>query len=80
MACQRCGKDRILDISVKCDDRCSAEYMGLESHDYAPRLDVIDGGDYVAFKVCMECGQHQGNFPVTDATVREAFGIEEEED
>ena len=36
-------------------------------------------GDYLEFKLCMECGQIQGKFPVSDEKVFEACNLKEEE-
>ena len=48
--------------------------MGDMSRDgYVPRGLNIGSGDYLEFKVCLDCGKHQGTFPVTDEAVNEAF-------
>jgi len=66
MNCQRCGSDRILSVSAKCDDRCCATLKGKSRHDYAPHVTGVCGGDYVKPVVCLECGQAQGTWPQPD--------------
>lgn len=66
MNCQRCGSDRILDISAKCSDLCFSKFKGTEKDGYVPRANGVGGGDYVEVAVCLECGQAQGEFPAPD--------------
>jgi len=77
MICQRCKSNRILSISAKCSDQCCASYKGREHAGYVPSLKVIDAGDgygdYVQFKLCLECGQLQGEFRVPELVVLHAF-------
>lgn len=65
MACQKCKSERVLGISGKCSDCCFASIGGGKEKDgYVPSIKPIGGGDYVTFKVCLDCGQMQGTFPV----------------
>jgi hypothetical protein len=61
--CQRCNSDSILSVSAKCSDQCSLSYKEQEHNDYVPSDLGIGGGDYVEFKLCLNCGQVQGEFP-----------------
>jgi len=57
MTCKRCGKEDVITISAKCDDRCCVQYPdGKESNDYVPRELGIGGGDYVEFDFCLDRG------------------------
>jgi hypothetical protein len=48
--------------------------MGGNSRDgYVPSGLNIGGGDYLEFDMCLDCGQHQGVFPVAEDAVSEAF-------
>jgi len=60
-ACQRCGANRVADMTVKCSDRCYVQMEGDERdhQGYAPRDMGIGGGDYVYLFWCLECGQIQ---------------------
>jgi hypothetical protein len=78
--CKRCESNRILSICGKCSDCCSAHYQDREHDGYVPSIDVIGGGDYVEFDLCLECGQHQGKFPVSQEEVDEAFPPDRESD
>ena len=84
MTCQKCGTPRILSCQGKCSDMFDATYhgsSGKEYQGYVAQLDILGGGgDYLEFKVCLDCGQMQGKFPVTDAELREANLIEQEEE
>ena len=67
MNCQRCDSDRILEIMSKQVDAFSGSFKGREiERDYAPDVANVCGGDYTDPKVCLECGQVQGEFPVKD--------------
>jgi hypothetical protein len=66
--CQKCSSDRILTASAKCSDRCSAAFGDAEQESgYVPEgVGIDDGEDYIYFKVCLECGQMQGEWPKPD--------------
>jgi len=66
MDCQRCGSDRIIEISAKCSDLCCAAFKGKETDGYAPGVRAVCGGDYVEPAICLECGQAQGEWPAPD--------------
>ena len=62
MKCQKCGSERIAVMNAKCPD--GFELM-IGSDQY--RLPVIPGlceGEYIEPKVCLDCGQCQGEWPV----------------
>ena len=64
--CQKCKGKRILSITAKCSDLCvveNAENM-KEHQGYVPSLPNIGGNDYIRMKVCLDCGQIQGGFPI----------------
>jgi len=42
---------------------------GICLNDYAPENVGIGGGDYVDFEYCLDCGQMQGEFPISEAAV-----------
>jgi len=71
MPCLRCGSHRIADINAKCSDLCFVSIPGFSEHDgYVPSF--LGGGDYVRLDICLECGQVQQNFPVTDEDLEES--------
>ena len=63
MTCQRCSSERVLRVSAKADDLCHVVLDGKEHEGYMPHDAGIGGGDYVEFKLCLDCGQVQGAFP-----------------
>jgi len=66
MKCQRCESERILKFSGKTSDLFSCYYMGKEHQGYVPKGIGINDKyrDYLQGRLCMECGQVQGEFPV----------------
>lgn len=66
MACQKCSSIRIFSINAKCSDLCNVvSNTGLEHDGYVPENIGIGGGDYVEFDYCIDCGQIQGQFPIS---------------
>jgi hypothetical protein len=75
MKCQKCESDRVLSVSGKCSDLCSAQFKGKEKDGYMPQVRGVGGGDYIDPTICLECGQAQGTWPQPDPE-----GFEGEED
>jgi hypothetical protein len=75
MTCAHCGKDRILNISAKCSDLCHTNLGDLESNGYVPEGLGIGNGDYLEFKLCLDCGQVQGKFPIPDEAVKSVLKL-----
>jgi hypothetical protein len=71
--CQRCQSERILSASGKCSDCFSAFYQDESVDGYVPYDINVGGGDYIEFKLCMDCGQVQGQFPVAQEVITEAL-------
>lgn len=75
MACQNCGKDRLVSVNAKCDDRCivskERDKRLVKTTGYVPHIINIGSGDYLSFEVCLHCGQVQGDFPVPDPEMDE---------
>jgi len=64
MACQKCGSTRVMSFSGKCSD-CFGGSIGSKDFDgYVPHDMGIGGGDYVEGKLCLDCGQMQGEWPL----------------
>lgn len=65
MSCQRCGSNRIASVSGKTSDCFNGEIDGKDYDGYVPNdIGLGDGGDYIEFTYCLECGQIQGDWPV----------------
>lgn len=64
MKCQNCASDRVASINAKCSDMCFIQINDKESEGYIPHDMNIGSGDYINFKMCLECGQVQGKFPL----------------
>lgn len=60
-------------VSGKVSDMCDVQTPGAMHCGYVPSGLNIGSGDYLEFSVCLDCGKHQGNFPVTEDAVTEAF-------
>jgi len=65
--CRKCRNNRIATISAKCSDLCNVSIIpAKKSHTgYVPDSLGIGGGDYVEFSYCLDCGQMQGDFPIS---------------
>lgn len=64
--CQKCGSNRMADISGKCSDMSdfSIPSQGIEKDGYVPSDAGIGGGDYIEIGYCMDCGQMEGEWPL----------------
>ena len=82
--CSNCESDRIVSISAKCSDLCSAQMFcgdnSIEHDGYVPNDMGIGGGDYIEFEFCLECGQIQGEWPRSHTDLEEEAEDEEDED
>jgi len=65
MNCQRCKSDRVLSVNSHASDMHSLTIKNNEHIGYIPSdfRSIIGCGDDCEFKVCLDCGQHQGTFP-----------------
>ena len=74
MTCQRCKSERVAGISAKCSDMFNMDIGEIEYEGYVPK-DVVFGegcwGDYVRFKICLDCGQMQGKWPNPKTAIEE---------
>ena len=66
MSCKVCKKDMLVKVQAKCKDMCRIQYNGNEYDGYTPGGIGIGGGDYVEFTYCLNCGQIQDSFPMSD--------------
>lgn len=66
MNCQRCKSDRVLSVNSHASDMHSLTIKNNEHNGYIPSdfRSIIGCGDDCKFKVCLDCGQHQGTFPI----------------
>lgn len=68
MKCSTCDGERIAEISAKCSDMFSMSCDAEEVDDYCgyvpSDMNINDGGNYVEFKYCLDCGQMVGQWPV----------------
>jgi hypothetical protein len=62
----KCGSNRIICVGGKCSDLFSASFGNAVYDGYVLDGIGIGGGDYMEFDYCLECGQIQGEFPVTN--------------
>ncbi len=64
----KCGSDRIFSLSAKSSDLNFWKHKGYEHDGYLPTVHNVCSGDYVDIDVCLDCGQLQGDWPVTSPT------------
>jgi len=67
--CQRCESTSILSMGAKCSDRCSMAFDDEDGVGYVPANLNVGEGDYIAIDYCLDCGQMQGDFPITRESV-----------
>ena len=77
--CQRCSSERILSVCGKVRDCCSYSLYGGRDFEGFPYDMNLGEGEYLEFKLCLECGQLQGTFPLPVENERPE-GYEEEEE
>jgi hypothetical protein len=75
--CSKCDSHRLAAISGKCSDRCYFMLLSNpdRTHDgYVPNgIGLADESDYVEFVYCLNCGQIQGEFPVSEESINRVF-------
>lgn len=65
MKCIRCDSERILGIYGKCNDLFSAELQGKSYDGYPLQIpELTDGSSALSFRICLDCGQVVGIFPI----------------
>ena len=61
--CSRCGSSRVLRVTGKVADLCTMALLAeSRTGEVDPSLGV-GSGDYLRFRVCLDCGQMQGTWP-----------------
>jgi hypothetical protein len=63
MKCHRCDSERIAECSAYCSDCFHVEIGDKEHSGYVPDNLGFGGGNNFHIKVCLNCGQVQGQFP-----------------
>ena len=73
--CQRCEHDTVMSVCGKTSVMFSAQYQDSEYDGYVLNgFNISDGsGDYIQFKMCINCGQIQGQFPILKKYIAQAF-------
>lgn len=80
MSCQKCNSQRVLRFSAKCSDMFDAT-IGTHEHDgYVPGDLGIGRGDYIDARVCLDCGQMQGTYPLPLSEMESAEADDETDD
>jgi len=77
--CSKCFSRRVVTVDAKCSDLCNISLRGKKVNGTPPADMGIGGGDYVSFSYCLDCGQIQGEFPLSE-TKLERFGEEAEDE
>jgi hypothetical protein len=83
MQCKQCTSERILDVTGKASDRFSWEMWfhdpvedcstSHEEYGYLPRDFGIGGGDNIRVKLCLDCGQMQGEWPIAHTQFEDKY-------
>lgn len=69
--CQTCQSTKLAEIKGKCSDlfRMDMESENIEYEGYIPYDLGIGGGDYIDIAYCLDCGQIQGSFPISQECI-----------
>ena len=78
MICMSCGSKRVASVNGKCSDRCIVEIGDKEQDGYVPDDMPFGLGDYLEFRVCLDCGHMNGNWPCPETELERSE--QEEED
>lgn len=62
MKCQKCKSEKIVSMCAKCPDGFDVDFYGKNYESVV--IKNISDGEYVDPKICLDCGQCQGKFPV----------------
>lgn len=57
--CNCCAEPKIATISAKCYDKFMITTKGVKHVGYVPYDIGLGGGDYISFKLCLDCGKIQ---------------------
>lgn len=76
LKCIKCSSHRLLTINGKVSDMFSAYDEVIDYDGYVPKGLGIGGGDYISFQYCLNCGQIQNKFPITEEMVAGIFGLD----
>ena len=78
----KCGSDRIIHIGGKTSDMFDMSFGQRSGYGYVPKnlfFGVGGYGDYINLDFCAECGQIQGNFPISDNELLKAMDTLDED-
>ena len=68
--CQRCNSNRTIEICGKTSDCFDARYKDRNYEGYVlTNIGIGDDSDYIFFNYCLDCGQIQGEFPVSETVI-----------
>ena len=75
MNCQRCGKNRLVEVFGKTSDCCNTEYKGRQRDGYVPTdIGLGNDSDVIVLTYCLDCGQIQGKWPLPEPDTSEDTG------
>jgi len=75
--CSNCESSRIAEVQSKASDLSTFSYNDLEVDGYLPYSVGVGGGDYCEITYCLDCGMIQGDFPISDEALCDAFDVDE---
>lgn len=61
--CDCCRSDRVIGFRAITGDLLESAYKGTHRQSFPPWIDGFSGGDDLQFKLCLNCGKVQGEFP-----------------
>ena len=79
--CIKCNSDRLISINAHCSDCFSANYRDIEYDGYV--IDEIGLGNFcddVDLTFCLDCGQIQHTFPISEQKVINRMRCKDDEE
>lgn len=76
--CKRCGTDRIIEMLIyeSPDDGDASEYKGQR----CTLSELFGEPEMIQMNFCVECGQIQGKFPISEKRIlKHCYEVEEED-
>lgn len=76
-----CSHSRVLYVGAKAGDckAFSVPHLDIDHNGYAPNIPGIADGDYIDFRVCLDCGQILGFTSMSDEDIKIAFNYKDSE-
>lgn len=72
-----CEHNRTMYVNAKSRDLNYIEipHLNIVKDGYAPKINGVCHGDYIEFRLCLDCGTLLGYNPLSDGQLKQAFKV-----